>query len=132
MVQAAKAQRARRRAAEARLARAVARQRAADPARQVRQAEVANQVRRLRRALEARRAALELVAGADRRAAEATARLVELGEPVSRIAGRVGVPAASLRKTLRAHLMKASATEGGVGPAVEAQSDSLAAVHDDV
>ena len=38
---------------------------------------------------------------ADRRTAEATARLVELGEPVSRIAARVGLSAQALRKTLR-------------------------------
>jgi transposase-like protein len=92
---------------------------------------VTAQVRRLRRALEERRAALALVADADRRTAEATARLVELGEPVSRVAARVGLPAAALRKTLRAHQLSQFA-DGAAGEPGKPADDVSTGVHEDV
>jgi predicted mannosyl-3-phosphoglycerate phosphatase (HAD superfamily) len=112
VVNTGKAQAARRRAALARRERALARHLAENPAEQARRAEVANRLRQVRRALAVRRAAAEAIADAERRIALATARLVELGLPVAEVARRVGVPAAALRKTLRAHLLsRAAASE---------------------
>lgn len=130
VVNTAKSQRARRRAEQARLTRALARLRAADPALQARRAGVAAQHRRLRRALETREAAVELVSDADRRTAEAIARLVELGEPVARVAARVGLPAAALRKTLRTHLPSAAA-DNQTASASQQGSEHVGDVHED-
>lgn len=88
----------------------MARHRAEDPAEQARRAEVANRLRQVRRALAIRRAAVAAITDAERRIAQATARLVELGLPVAEVARRVGVPAAALRKTLRAHLLSRAAS----------------------
>ena len=126
MVSSAKSLRARRRAAEATLLRATARNTAADPARR---AERAAQLRRLQRALEARKKAVALVADADRRTAEATGRLVELGEPVARIEARVGLPAAALRKTLRTHL-RIAAADAATASAGQQGSDDAVDVHE--
>ena len=131
MVSTAKSQRARRRAEDARFTRALAHQRAVDPAWRARQAEAATQLRRPRRALQARKTAVELVADADRRTADATARLVELGEPVARVAARVGLPAAALRKMLRTHVRAAALDESSVAFG-QHEGDDAAHVHEDV
>jgi hypothetical protein len=83
----------------------VARHRAEDPAEQVRRDEIANALQHLRRALRARRAAIKAATDAERRVGEATEQLVELGVPVAQVAARVGVPATSLRKALRAYVL---------------------------
>jgi hypothetical protein len=130
VVNTARAQKARRQAARARLERAVARHRAADPAERARRDEIAQRLRQVGRALTARRMAVKAVADAERGVAEATGRLVELGVPVARVAAQVDVPAAALRKTLRAHLMsRADSGEVAVagerfGAAVDLQGEN--------
>jgi hypothetical protein len=106
LVNTASAQEARRRESDARLARVEALHQAHDPAEQARREEIRRGLRQLRRALGARRAAVQALTDAERRVGAATARLVELHMPVSEVAQRVGLPAAALRKTVRAYLMK--------------------------
>ena len=105
MVNTARAQRARRRLADARLARVEALHQANDPAAHARREEIHRGLRQLRRALGARRAAVQALTDAERRVGAVTARLVELNMPVSQVAQRVGVSAAALRKTVRTYLM---------------------------
>lgn len=105
LVNTARAQRAGRRLADARLARVEALHQADDPAAQARREEIRSGLRQLRRALAARSAAVEAGTVAERRVGAAIARLVEHDVLVSQVAQRVGVSVARLGKTVRAYFM---------------------------